>query len=1051
VGQSLHCYFNVFWDGEYLLVLTGPFHFSAIRLFETERDAGGCGGDRLEPTRCTHPWLDEIIGPYTAPERPGFFDGRINGSSLRHNSNLWGVDDDQAPIFAPIAMLYGFHRQADGSYAEPFYLAFDDANDAIILPFGLTFRPNNDGTLTAAFAADDPSDTDWVDVDGDGTGDVESRFDVFTLDITPGQDTILGDYEVGVPPTRGTSFPSTLVDFGRTGIEGIYGTQGNPHLFYLGGGAIHSVWTDDEHDDKDSDPGNDSDYGDLSAYVLTGGSFPDGSWTKIVLPSQVNGGGRQIQPFFDGDGLYFTQDVDILHAAYSGGPDAADLGDDANWSAPVSILEKDTVYELERIIGIGEPTLALIDGVEHLFFIYVRVRDFDATSGQPDLDLQVGFVPRRPSPPPPPDVVITLDPTSAGAPIAPALFGINVPWNSQGEGILTGAELVADRSFATLGGTTYGCDDSSTTPAWEEGGSAGAVGAATFVATGGDTAPTGAPADPGHLLLGNTVNGESEYVSQTLLHGVRAGRWLVYFSSFSEDASVPAVFASLYDTMTFSELAPSQYAATIETAWTRHALTFDVAAGTDRALLVVGMVGTGNVRLDEVHLVPEDANVTVDPLIEDALVDLGVQSIRWPGGTVLDTFDWRRSIGPLLDRTENTDIYGKPETPSLGLDEVLQLCERRGIEPVIGINVLDPPASAAALIEYVNGAGTTTQGAQRVANGHAAPYGVELWEAGNEPSGDYGSSCTDADAGTKYAALAAPVIAAATNADPSIRVSAVAEANFVQADWVSTVPIPANWNEQVLGSVTGHSLVHGHFYSYHGYHPTEQERFEHIVAGGSILRDTVGDISAQSGGLPMMITEYHVLLTDGDIETNHLVDSQSALGVADLLMTLVDLELPAAHLFNLSEAVGFGALRRDSLGWSLRPAGRAFRMLSAFGGEQRLQPTTSAVPAVTVAGGTGIVPTDASYPMVTAVASLQPNGRPRVALLNRSYDRTLTVRLDVPGLSAGVASVSRLGTGPLAADNEIDATTVAVEGGLERSRGSVQLDLPPHSLTRIDL
>ncbi|MEJ2440049.1 MAG: hypothetical protein P8Z72_10320 [Gammaproteobacteria bacterium] len=76
-------------DGQYLFVQYGPVYFGAFQLFTTPRANGGCGGNRLSPTRCTHPWLDDTIGPYAAPARPGFFTGRIdvtNGTN-RHNSN----------------------------------------------------------------------------------------------------------------------------------------------------------------------------------------------------------------------------------------------------------------------------------------------------------------------------------------------------------------------------------------------------------------------------------------------------------------------------------------------------------------------------------------------------------------------------------------------------------------------------------------------------------------------------------------------------------------------------------------------------------------------------------------------------------------------------------------------------------------------------------------------------------------------------------------------------------------------------------------------------
>jgi hypothetical protein len=71
-------------DGNYLFVQYGPIYFSTIHLFNTPRANGGCEGHRLEypigtSNRCTHTWLDNTIGPYTGPERPGFSMGGYRG------------------------------------------------------------------------------------------------------------------------------------------------------------------------------------------------------------------------------------------------------------------------------------------------------------------------------------------------------------------------------------------------------------------------------------------------------------------------------------------------------------------------------------------------------------------------------------------------------------------------------------------------------------------------------------------------------------------------------------------------------------------------------------------------------------------------------------------------------------------------------------------------------------------------------------------------------------------------------------------------------------
>jgi hypothetical protein len=129
---------------------------------------GGCGDDRLIPERCTHPWLDNTIEPYCGPERPGFLNNWFSGPTNLHNADSWGLGVDKSPIFAPSTMIYGFKRQTNGRFAEPFYFFYDE-NDAIVNESGLSLMPH-----------------------GDGSDDVQSLHDVYTSEINLGQNNILG-------------------------------------------------------------------------------------------------------------------------------------------------------------------------------------------------------------------------------------------------------------------------------------------------------------------------------------------------------------------------------------------------------------------------------------------------------------------------------------------------------------------------------------------------------------------------------------------------------------------------------------------------------------------------------------------------------------------------------------------------------------------------------------------------------------------------------------------------------------------------------------------
>ncbi len=121
-------------------------------------------------------------------------------------------------------------------------------------------------------------------------------------------------------------------------------------------------------------------------------------------------------------------------------------------------------------------------------------------------------------------------------------------------------------------------------------------------------------------------------------------------------------------------------------------------------------------------------------------------SIRYPGGTVSNLFDWKRSIGSAEKRKKT--VHGLPETsdpitPNFGLDEAMTwIYDDIGAEAVWVYGMgQGSAADAADLFEYLNapadGDATNPNGGVdwaevRAENGHPEPYGVTRFEIGNE-------------------------------------------------------------------------------------------------------------------------------------------------------------------------------------------------------------------------------------------------------------------------------------------------------------------------------
>ena len=123
--------------------------------------------------------------------------------------------------------------------------------------------------------------------------------------------------------------------------------------------------------------------------------------------------------------------------------------------------------------------------------------------------------------------------------------------------------------------------------------------------------------------------------------------------------------------------------------------------------------------------------------VADALKELAIPSLRWPGGCFADNYHWRDGIGPADKRPARTNVWwgNAPESNRFGTHEFLSLCERLGCEPVICGNVgSGSPQELEQWAEYVN----SDRGAladERRSNGREKPWHVKFWGIGNESWG----------------------------------------------------------------------------------------------------------------------------------------------------------------------------------------------------------------------------------------------------------------------------------------------------------------------------
>ena len=126
--------------------------------------------------------------------------------------------------------------------------------------------------------------------------------------------------------------------------------------------------------------------------------------------------------------------------------------------------------------------------------------------------------------------------------------------------------------------------------------------------------------------------------------------------------------------------------------------------------------------------------------------EAGFGSLRYPGGTISNLFNWKETIGEKEERVNQIHGYYNNSgqhgiEPNFGVDEAAEFVAEQGSELVYVYALARGDADDAAdLIEYLNAEvgsnpnGGTAWAEVRAANGHEEPYNVRYFEIGNEMS-----------------------------------------------------------------------------------------------------------------------------------------------------------------------------------------------------------------------------------------------------------------------------------------------------------------------------
>ena len=121
--------------------------------------------------------------------------------------------------------------------------------------------------------------------------------------------------------------------------------------------------------------------------------------------------------------------------------------------------------------------------------------------------------------------------------------------------------------------------------------------------------------------------------------------------------------------------------------------------------------------------------------VVEALKDMEIPVLRWPGGCFADEYHWKDGIGDKAKRKKmiNTHWGGVVEDNSFGTHEFFELCEQLGCKTYVNGNVGSGTVQEMSeWVEYMTFNGVSPMADLRKANGHEDAWKVDFFGVGNE-------------------------------------------------------------------------------------------------------------------------------------------------------------------------------------------------------------------------------------------------------------------------------------------------------------------------------
>nr|WP_152650032.1 alpha-N-arabinofuranosidase [Demequina globuliformis] len=216
----------------------------------------------------------------------------------------------------------------------------------------------------------------------------------------------------------------------------------------------------------------------------------------------------------------------------------------------------------------------------------------------------------------------------------------------------------------------------------------------------------------------------------------------------------------------------------------------------------------------------------------DLVKELGVATIRYPGGNFVSGYRWEDGVGPRESRPRRLDLaWHSIETNEVGLHEFAAWLERVGSDMMLAVNLgTRGTAEALDLLEYANVPGGTALSDLRREHGRERPFAIDMWCLGNEMDGPWQLGHLDAD---DYGKKAARTAHAMKLMDPSISLVACGSSS-------SAMPTFGDWERTVLR----HTYEFVDYISCHAYYEERDGDVDSFLASGVNMDRFIDDVVA---------------------------------------------------------------------------------------------------------------------------------------------------------------------------------------------------------------